>query len=67
MYLRDRGDLLSLLAPSSEDYILSISPRIGIMYAGRDVFEAGILMALEWTRNDRRRGLGILASVTLHR
>ena len=29
------------------------------MYAGRDVFEAGILMALEWTRNDRRRGLGM--------
>lgn len=37
------------------------------MYAGRDVFAAGILMALKWTRNDRRRGLGILASVTLHR
>ena len=37
------------------------------MYAGRDVFAAGILMVLEWTRNDRRRELGILASVTLHR
>lgn len=37
------------------------------MYAGRDVFEVGILMALEWTRNDRRRGLGIIASITLHR
>ena len=37
------------------------------MYAGRDVFEVGILIALEWTRNDRGRGLGIIASVTLHR
>ena len=67
MHLRGRGDLLSLLAPSSEVLYPLDQPKDGIMYAGPDVFEAGILMALEWTRNDRRRGLGILASGTLHR
>ena len=47
MHLRGRGGYCRYLLRPQKDYILSISPRIGIMYAGRDVFEAGILMALE--------------------